>query len=162
MDKKFYIDREQDAEWKKKVVTPRSAVVGLVESKDRSNLLIIKRKYPPHGYAFPGGMLDIGETIKECAIREVMEETGVDAEPIGILNIISDPEMDPRWHVVVVHVLMRAKENVDPTGMDDALEASWAPYDGEGLSDTLIEHAVITLDDYKKWRNNKHTLIKLR
>ena len=126
MDRKFYLSaREQDEAWKRKIVTPRSAVVGLVESHDGDSLVIIKRKYPPLGFAFPGGMMDVGEFIADTAIREVEEETGIIAEPLGILNIISDPEMDPRFHVIVTHVVMKAKDNVDPKGMDDALEAHW-------------------------------------
>lgn len=160
-NKTFYISaRDKEEEWKKKVVTPRVAVVGVVESPDRTKLLIIKRKYPPHGHAFPGGMMDLGETIEETAIREIKEETGIDAEVLGLLNVTSDPEYDPRWHVVVPHVVMRAKSEQIPKGMDDAKEAFWISYQDTKLSELLIESSALSLEDYKKWRSKEWKLIE--
>ncbi|MFA5048233.1 MAG: hypothetical protein WC516_04395 [Patescibacteria group bacterium] len=55
MDNSFYINaKEKEEDWKKKIVTPRVAAVGIVESPDGSKLLMIERKYPPIGLAFPG------------------------------------------------------------------------------------------------------------
>jgi ADP-ribose pyrophosphatase YjhB (NUDIX family) len=42
-------------------------------------------------WALPGGAQDIGETTREAAIREVLEETGVSIEITGISGIYSDP-----------------------------------------------------------------------
>lgn len=157
MMKKFSISRRDD--WKKKVITPRVAAVGLVESPDRTKLLIIERKYEPLGYAFPGGMVDVGETIEETAVREVKEETGIDAEVIGLLNITSDPKYDPRWHVVVPHLVMRAKSNQVPKGQDDAKDAFWVDYT---RLNNLIESSDVSLQDYIRWRENEWELTKPR
>jgi hypothetical protein len=55
LDNSFYINaKEKEEDWKKKIVTPRVAAVGIVESPDGSKLLMIERKYPPIGLAFPG------------------------------------------------------------------------------------------------------------
>jgi 8-oxo-dGTP diphosphatase len=162
-DKKFYISaRAKEDTWKKKVVTPRVAVVGLVESPDRTKLLIIKRKYPPHGYAFPGGMMDLGETIEETAVREIKEETGIDAEALGLLNVTSHPEHDPRWHVVVPHLVMRAITDKEPKGSDDAEEAFWMNYKDPKLSKLLIETSSLSLEDYSRWREKEWKLIEPR
>jgi len=102
-NRSFHISaRENEEDWKKKVITPRVAASTVVESPDRKRIVLIDREYPPYGFAFPGGMIEIGETVEEAAIRETKEETGLDVEALGLLNEISDPDADPRWHVVVI------------------------------------------------------------
>lgn len=161
---KFHLSaRQLDEEpWKQKIITPRVAVAAVVESPDKKHILIIKRKYPPHGYAFPGGMMELGETIEETAIREVFEETGIEASPLGILNVISDPASDPRWHVVIIHVLMETSSNIEPKGGDDALKAKWEKFDINKLSSRLINTCSVTLEDYKQWKDNESKLMDLR
>lgn len=152
---------DENEPWKKKIVTPRVAAVGVVESPDKEHLLIIERKYPPYGFAFPGGMMELGETIEETAVREVFEETGIEGKPIGILNIISDPSSDPRWHVVIVHVLMETDSEVIPEGLDDALSASWENINAKELQPKLIKTCRSTLTDYKEWKKGRRELMDL-
>lgn len=153
---------DENEPWKQKIVTPRVAAVGVVESPDKDRLLVIERKYAPYGFAFPGGMMELGETIEETAIREVFEETGVEAKPAGILNVISDPSSDPRWHVVIVHILMETDEDVTPKGGDDALSASWEDCNLKEVESKLIKTCQETLEDYKQWKEGKLELLKLR
>jgi ADP-ribose pyrophosphatase YjhB (NUDIX family) len=58
---------------------------------DSGKLLMIRRT-DNDLYAIPGGALELGETISECAIREVEEETGINIETTGVIGIYSDPE----------------------------------------------------------------------
>lgn len=53
-------------------------------------------------YALPGGFVEIGETVENAARREVMEETGVNASLVKLVGVYSDPDRDPRGHVVSV------------------------------------------------------------
>ena len=154
--------RENDTEWKKKIITPRVAAAGIVESSDRKSILMVKRKYEPKGYAFPGGMMEIGETVEETARREIKEETGIDAEAISLMGIHSHPQSDPRWHVVIVYVLMRTKSDDEPRGMDDALEAFWMDYNSDELSDEFVSSSKSALKDYREWRKKEEKLPKLR
>lgn len=149
---------DESLEWKKKIITPRIAVIGVVEN-DNGELLIINRKYQPFGHAFPGGMMEVGETIEETGLREVLEETNIRAAPVGILNIISDPKYDPRWHVVVVHVIM--KGNGIPKAADDALSAEWVKNTPK-LKNIVISSCKETLKDYEDYKNNKIQLLRLR
>lgn len=42
-------------------------------------------------WALPGGALEAGETLAECIVREVREETGLDIDLDGLVGIYSDP-----------------------------------------------------------------------
>jgi 8-oxo-dGTP diphosphatase len=149
---------DETEDWKKKIVTPRIASVGIVMSPDEKQLLMIKRKYPPYGIAFPGGMVNLGETIDEAVIREVREETGVDAETVGILNIMSDPKNDPRWHVVIVHFIMEtvSLDLPKPKAGDDALDAFWVDIDKIKDLDTIdsCKKTLKHFDDWVDWERN--------
>src|SRR5215211_1074288 len=52
-------------------------------------VLIVQRAQQPNAgrWGFPGGVLELGETVGEGAMRELLEETGILAEPAGVLNV---------------------------------------------------------------------------
>jgi ADP-ribose pyrophosphatase YjhB (NUDIX family) len=71
---------------------PRTAVVsvgGLVVDEER--LLVVRHTYPPSAgtYMLPGGVVEPGEMLDVAVVREVVEETGVEAEPLGIVGLSS-------------------------------------------------------------------------
>ncbi len=75
--------------------------------KYQGNLVLIKRRDYPHGIAIPGGMLEYGLTTEQNAIKEAKEETNLDIKIQALLGVYSDPERDPRGHVVsVVYVAL--------------------------------------------------------
>jgi ADP-ribose pyrophosphatase YjhB (NUDIX family) len=92
--------------------------------------LVVRRSNPPMPgrWGFPGGVLELGETVAEGAMRELFEETGVTAEAAGILDVIDtldrDAEGRVRYHYVLVAVrgIWRAGEGV---AGDDADEVAW-------------------------------------
>jgi ADP-ribose pyrophosphatase YjhB (NUDIX family) len=51
-------------------------------------VLIARRARPPLAglYSFPGGGVEIGETLREAALRELFEEVGVEAEILGFID----------------------------------------------------------------------------
>ena len=67
-----------------------------------SKVLFAKRKNDPFkGYlGLPGGFVNSGETIEEATRREVKEETSLDIELTDILGVFSDPQRDPRGHIM--------------------------------------------------------------
>ncbi|AKU14850.1 NUDIX hydrolase [Luteipulveratus mongoliensis] len=53
-------------------------------------VLMIERTDNGH-WSMPGGALDLGESLPECAVRETREESGIDVEIVGLIGIYSDP-----------------------------------------------------------------------
>ena len=53
--------------------------------------ILLQRRTDNNKWALPGGVMEIGESIADCARREVREETGLDVELLGIVGVYSDP-----------------------------------------------------------------------
>lgn len=113
----------------------------------QGRLLLIRRKNPPFQgqYALPGGFVDYGETVEQAAARELMEETGLNAESLSLVGIYSDPRRDPRGHTVSVAYLMRVSDFAPRAG-DDAVQAAFiADWRHQGLAfdhDTIVADAL--------------------
>jgi 8-oxo-dGTP diphosphatase len=80
---------------------------------ENGRLVLIKRGQPPlmGEWSIPGGMLELGETVREAAIREAREETGLTVEPgelLGVFDrVIRDEENCVRYHYVLIDFLCR-------------------------------------------------------
>lgn len=84
---------------------PEIAVDGVVFDHNW-NIVLIKRKNPPYGYALPWWMMDYNETLGEALRRELKEELGLDVDIIwneeNPFLVRSSPWRDPRHHIVSV------------------------------------------------------------
>ena len=72
--------------------TPRRpgpvAGVSAVVVRD-GKVLLVKRVNPPVGlWSLPGGHVELGETLRQAALRELAEETGIEAEITGLIDCI--------------------------------------------------------------------------
>jgi 8-oxo-dGTP pyrophosphatase MutT (NUDIX family) len=72
--------------------SPNSLVpaCGVLAVDDRGRLLLQRRR-DTEQWALPMGKMELGERPSECAIRETLEETGVDVTLTGLLGVYSDP-----------------------------------------------------------------------
>jgi 8-oxo-dGTP diphosphatase len=91
-------------------------------------VLLIRRRGPPFRgfWAFPGGFVELRETVEEALVRELKEETGLVGRPRKIVGVFSGPDRDPRKPTTTVAFLVGGKGG-RPAGRDDATSAEWVP-----------------------------------
>jgi 8-oxo-dGTP diphosphatase len=130
-------------------VTPIIAADIIIELLDEPGrpIVLIERKNPPHGWAIPGGFVDVGETLEHAAVREAEEETGLKVKLKALLGNYSDPDRDPRGHTVTAVYV--AEAHGLPKGGDDAKNAQ--PFDPLKPPQLAFDHALV-LADYRRFR----------
>ncbi|MBI5574748.1 MAG: NUDIX hydrolase [Deltaproteobacteria bacterium] len=111
-------------------------------------IILVRRKYPPAGWALPGGFIDAGETAPQAAVREAMEETGLHVKLTALLGVYSDPARDKRKHTISTVYIAKAEGL--PLGGDDAAEARLFG-ERDLPSPIAFDHAQI-LADYFRFR----------
>ncbi len=114
-------------------LAPVRPVVATIATVFRDgNVLLVRRANPPDvgKWGFPGGKVDLGECLKDAAIRELFEETGVRATAQRVFTAVDAFDHDEngvvRHHYVLVAVLCTWVSG-EPIAGDDALEARWFP-----------------------------------
>jgi ADP-ribose pyrophosphatase len=119
--------------------------VGVLICKDNRYLLVQRAAEPDRGlWSVPGGLVEVGEKVADAAVREALEETGLEVkiiETLGVVDkIVKDEAGRIRYHFVIVDYL------AEPVGgkmhyHDDALDARWVEpgqFKEYELSPTLI------------------------
>ena len=96
-------------------------------------LLVQRNKQPDAGlWGFPGGHVEWGETVYQAAARELLEETGVTAQPQSYLDnldlLLRDDTGAVRAHYLLVGVACQYQSGT-PVAGDDARDARWFPVD---------------------------------
>ena len=97
---------------------------------EAARVLLVKRSHPPiqGQWSIPGGVLEVGEMVREAAIREAREETGLIVEPgelLGVYDrILRDPEKRVQYHYVLIDFLCRATGG-KLQAASDAAEVRW-------------------------------------
>lgn len=108
------------------------SAVGVVVWKDDHVLLIQRGKEPRRGeWSIPGGSHDVGETVREAAVREVMEETGVTIRLGPIIDVIDTIHRDADGRVLTHFTLTDFAAtwlSGEPVAGDDAMHAEFLPY----------------------------------
>jgi len=110
---------------------PERPIVGVLAVVLRGDrVLVVRRANPPMPgrWGFPGGVLELGETVAQGAMRELFEETGVKAEaasPLTVMDTIDrDSEGRVRYHYTLVAVIGHWRSGEGVAG-DDADELAW-------------------------------------
>lgn len=107
---------------------PVIAVGAVVIHDDR--ILLVRRSQPPSQgqWAIPGGKVQLGETLRQAAEREIQEETGITiraGDPVYTFEVIEpDTSGAIAFHYVVIDLLADYVRG-EPIAADDASEAAW-------------------------------------
>jgi len=96
---------------------PKAPIVGVgAVVVDEGRVLLVRRGSEPlkGKWSLPGGMLEVGESLHRGVVREVEEETGLQVEPIELIELLdrivrdNDPGGDRvRYHYVIADYLCR-------------------------------------------------------
>jgi 8-oxo-dGTP diphosphatase len=103
--------------------------VGAIIIED-SRVVLVKRAHPPlqAEWSIPGGVLEVGELVRDAAIREAREETGLTVEPgelLGVYDrILRHPDKRVQYHYVLIDFLCRRVAG-DLAAASDASEVRW-------------------------------------
>lgn len=107
--------------------------VGVVVFKDDAVLLIQRGKPPRYGeWTIPGGVIELGETVRDAARREIREECGIEialGDVIDVADIFSRDEIQRlQYHYVVVEIAAVYASGALRAG-SDVLDARWVAAD---------------------------------
>jgi ADP-ribose pyrophosphatase YjhB (NUDIX family) len=94
-------------------------------------LLVERGKEPLKGYwSLPGGLLELGEKLEAAVQREVLEETGLEVEPLGLFElferIMPDPQGDTEYHYVLADYICRVTGGTLQAA-SDVSDVRWVP-----------------------------------
>jgi len=110
---------------------PSAPVVGVgAVIVHRGEVLLVRRAHPPleGEWSLPGGVLEVGEKLRDGVAREVCEETGLEVEVGPVLEVIDSifPDADGRaqYHYVLVDYLCRLRSG-SAVAASDAAELRW-------------------------------------
>ncbi len=123
--------------------------VDIIVEMAPGEIILIKRKNPPSGWAIPGGFVDYGESLEEAAIRELKEETNLSITSLRQMHTYSRPDRDPRFHTIATVFIASAKG--EAIAQDDA--------DGIGIfsqgnlpQEMAFDHREILSDYFNRYR----------
>lgn len=97
---------------------------------ESGRVVLVKRAHPPlqDQWSIPGGVLEVGELVREAAVREAREETGLEVEPVELLGVydrvLRDQSQRVQYHYVLIDFLCHRVAGELVAGAD-AVEARW-------------------------------------
>ena len=111
---------------------PIAAILAVVVRD--GHVLLVRRANPPDAglWGFPGGKIERGETLHDAALRELKEETGVEARALRVFGALDALDQGDdgalRHHFILITVLCQWTHG-QPVAADDALDARWVALD---------------------------------
>jgi 8-oxo-dGTP diphosphatase len=114
---------------KRKYPSAPIVAVGVIIRRNNQIVLVQRGKEPSKGlWTFPGGAIELGESLQEAARREALEETGLDVELEEVAtvldNVVRDDTGRVQYHYVIVDYLARPVGGTLRPG-SDVSQARW-------------------------------------
>jgi 8-oxo-dGTP diphosphatase len=124
--------------------------VGVVVKRGHEVLLVQRLNEPSRGrWSLPGGVVELGETVREAARREVQEECGLQVEPSEVLavvdNIVRDEAGLIRFHYILIDLLAEYVSG-ELAAASDIGDARWVRAEELGELDVTEKASKIVLD----------------
>src|SRR5216684_5621753 len=123
-----------------------------VVANDAGEILLIRRT-DNGNWAVPGGAIDLGESVAQAAVRETLEESGIECAITGLVGIYSDPK-----HVILYASNGEARQEFSivltgrplagqPTPSSESSEVRWVPV--SEIRDYKMDRSMrIRINDY--------------
>ncbi len=134
---------------------PLIGVGGIVFLKNK--VLLIKRKNPPGEgkWNIPGGLVKLGETLKQAVVREVEEETGIKSSMGELVEVVErifpDSEGEIMYHYVIIDFLCRFLKG-KAQAKSDALAVRWQSVEALDDLDITVELKNVIKKAYLLWQ----------
>jgi 8-oxo-dGTP diphosphatase len=138
-----------------------AAAVALFDSDGK--ILLLRRK-DNQKWTMPGGTLDFGESLTDCAVREVREETGFDIRITGLIGTYTDPnvliaysdgEVRQEFTFVYSAEIKSGELAIDP----ESTEAAWLDLQG-AMELPLAESQRQRLRDVMNYRHQATVFLR--
>jgi 8-oxo-dGTP diphosphatase len=104
--------------------------VGVITFNSEKNVLLVKRGNEPSKglWSLPGGMVELGERVREAGIREVKEECSIDIEPEDVISVVDlileDSDGKVKYHYILIDYLAKyIGSELKP--QSDVTDAGW-------------------------------------
>ena len=128
--------------------------IGAIIIEDQRVVLVKRGHAPLKGkWSIPGGVLEVGETLRKAVVREVREETALTIEPGELLGVfervIPDEQGKMRYHYVLIDFLCCRATGELKAG-DDAAEVGWFRKDELSGLDLARETEEVILKGFEK------------
>jgi ADP-ribose pyrophosphatase YjhB (NUDIX family) len=130
----------------------------------RSRVLLIRRGGEPlkGEWSIPGGLIEVGEELADGVRRELKEETGLDVEPLAIIETfdrIFRQGRRVRYHFVIVDYVCRLKRGrLRPAS--DVVEARWVRREDLGLYSLTDKATSVALQAFRFFSSRRKNPVK--
>jgi len=109
----------------------------------KGGIVLIKRNVEPIGWALPGGHVEYGETVENAAIREAIEETGLNVRLDRQFHVYSAKDRHPTEHRVTIVFVAEATGEIKASSDADEAEVF---SEGKLPKNIVFDHKLILID----------------